>query len=758
MQKGYYISKYKRYAMSIMVTMLVGLIFKSGIVKGQTVTEDENPVVWEAEAQGESSAIDVMDLYNMDIPVMMSAAKDKQQETNNRILQETVSENCAQIANEPYISRYTENSVVEYSEVLNAVIKRMNEGSTLSNDEVLNMITEVRNAKKLLVIKPENRPVPQVKNGVASVTLHGEILTIKQYINGIAFNGETFWSNGKGKFGINGTNGLEYVHMNQSGYYTFYVNDSFEDEFYLVVYYDSVTDIIEYIDISELSYELKMAQKLYDATATDTSDLPAGVTYTDPASKNALRRAISKATSAVGEVCTQKDVNDALDELKHSEEVFKMSLKTVEYVNVVVSGSTVYVTPCKGCKVGRVRYNVDSYGNMVQAIWGNWESFVEHPYTQKLSNFVWTNVPDGAYTFLICTYDAAGKAIWQLKTFVVADSSANAGLTTEQKERKQIHAFVETQTMKVQNVLNETSIASQVDLGQLSVQDAIYNNLRNVLAVTKAMLRDTSTTAQMLMKQSLVLTSAFREFESNIRPKEQLSHDIDITFENGMITLRGKGLFRASYIRGKYDTQQEFRSANCIPCYFKDDMISIKPSANGVYTFGVIFSDGVFEIRQISVEVFTYKEENEKILLHYTGSQEVIGTRYAYNDGSGNASYFCYNGLQEKLPVLGNGNFVVKVKYSDGQEDTLNISVSDCKKPVILVNPDYMMVFDYGFDIQSVMYAKGHFTSWEDMHESVYNVFEMNTPVHTKAFEKGEYTLLFVDKDGKQYIEYVTLQ
>ena len=44
------------------------------------------------------------------------------------------------------------------------------------------------------------------------------------------------------------------------------------------------------------------------------------------------------------------------------------------------------------------------------------------------------------------------------------------------------------------------------------------------------------------------------------------------------------------------------------------------------------------------------------------------------------------------------------------------------------------------------------------MYQDVYNIDELNEPINTEEFEKGEYTFYFQDKDGKVYIEYVVIE
>ena len=667
------------------------------------------------------------------------------------VLQAAVNEARLALADTGYISRYTTESVQRYCEKIEIAQEMIDKKTAPSREAIVDMTVEVYDAKYLLIIKPEERPVPHIENGIAHVTLHGEELTIQDYTKGAAFNQKAILEyKEKNKMIQTKSTAQSAPSIKESGFYTFYVNDSYGDDFYLIVYYDSRLGVTSYFDLSELSYEIQKAQSLYDATPASKSGLGAGEAYTTQKAKDTLLEAINNVLSNISAIKSQEDIDRMLAELRESEAAFEARIQRVLWVTVSVEGSTVRVIPMENCRVTRVQFNVDADGNLKEGIWGKWESMREEPWDTKYSDFVWHNVADGVYTFVITQRDQNDNILWGLRTFTVSASSTKVAVT-ERYMREQIE--------KAEAIWNATPKATDAAEGEMCVPDAIHNHLKELIEETKELLNSSDKTFTTMVYKMFDLTAAERDFLASREEKKAISHNALISVQNGVILVEGKDLYACSCAKGEFNTEAEYKDAKVISCKLSGGAGTVQTSSNGTYTVCLVFKDAECEYKQIEVsDTLTATENEGNIMLTYQGNEDVIQTRYAYDDGSEKLSYRTYNGLKEELKALGNGMHIMKVKYADGEEDTLYINVASCTAPVVFVEDGQLTAYDYGYDIEVALYAKGHFASWEEMYQDVYNIDELNEPINTEEFEKGEYTFYFQDKDGKVYFEYVVIE
>ena len=235
-----------------------------------------------------------------------------------------------------------------------------------------------------------------------------------------------------------------------------------------------------------------------------------------------------------------------------------------------------------------------------------------------------------------------------------------------------------------------------------------------------------------------------------------------ININNGTITVSQSDLYTCHLAKGSYTNYYEFIESNYTMYWAlksKGTMRAIMPvNTNGFYTLRIRYNDDTVVYVQVEItDVLTVKEEEGIITLSYQGNSKIAATSYAYDDGSENLSYKTFSGFEEELPALGNGTHVIKVVYADGLEDTVRINVAGCNGPVIIQSEDKLIVYNYGLELQTAIMAKGHFSTWEDMYNCVYNVVDFNTEMDTSDFEDGEYTFYFEDKAGKSYWNYITI-
>ncbi len=702
--------------------------------------EDEYvKVVWYQEK-------DFLTSYDFAQPVTKNFTLYGREELDYTLLQIVVNQARTQLADMPYISRYTPQSVQRYNAVVDVAQEMLKRRSASSKQDLIQMIHSVRDAKKMLIIKPEERPVPVLKHGDVTVRLHNEQLNIHQYKKGVAFEKAGF----EGLYEEKDIQEVREIHLEKAGFYTIYVTDPFQDDYYLVVYYDKDLNDISFLDLSMLADEITKAQILCDTTPVGKEHLSAGAGYTDLSAKNNYQNAISKAEEQFTEIKTMQDAEELLKTLHKSESEFRESFCYVDWVTVDVNGSTVRVIPMETYSLSVVQYNIDAEGNITQGLWNNWSDFASKPYTQKNSDFVWNNVPDGIYTFIITMKDQAGGTVWGIKRFVVANNASKEDVMKD---------YMKMLIAQAKETLASVSKASEVTDGELCVPDGIYNYLKSGIEDAENLLVNPHRTYDWMMNDSFKLTAGRRDAELNKEAKVSVSHEIEINEDNGKITVSGSGLFKCSYTKGTFHTDETYIQAGYRSFSLLEGAGEFQVNSNGIYTIRCLYRDDVVVFKSVEVtDILKGAEVDGKIKLTYAGEQEIVSTKYAYDDGSENKKYRTYVGLKEELIELGNGTYDVIVKYANGEEDILQVQATACTEPVILQEGNTITVYDYGFTLKTAMYAKGHFEEWEEMFNHVFNVVEENTPVDTSAFNKGEYTFYFQDENGKEYWKYITIE
>lgn len=684
--------------------------------------------------------------YNFAEPVTKNLTLYGREELDYTPLQIAVNEARTILAKDTYISRYTTQSVQRYSTVVDVAQEMVRRKSASCKQALVNMVESVKAGRKLLIIKPEERPVPEIQNGIAVVKLHNEQLTIHQYLKGIAFGEEEF----KELYKDNGIQETKEIELDKSGFYTFFVTDPFEDDFYLIVYYDSESGSSSFFDLTLLAYEIQKAEILCDTTPVGKENLPARACYTNQEAKKAYQEVIVKAKENFAKIETLQDAETILSDLRKGESAFRDSFLYVDWVTVAVEGSTVRVIPMETYTVSVVQFNVDENGQIAEGLWNDWSGFTSKPYSQKTKDFVWNDVPDGVYTFIITLKDQAGGTVWGIKRFAVA-----VDLTREEV----MESYIRTQIADAKETLETAEKASEVADGELCVPDGIYNYLKNGIDQAQDLLNNPRRTYDWMMDASYKLTAGMRDFELNKEIKVTVSHEVEIKVDNGKITVSGADLFKCSYSKGDYNTDEEYINAGFQSITLLEGTGNFQVHSNGTYTVRCLFRDDYIRLEKIEVsDILKASEIDGKLVISYAGEQEVVSTKYAYDDGSNKLNYKTYAGLKEELTELGNGTYVIVLKYANGEEDTVRVEATACKEPVILQEGNTLTAYDYGFSFVTAMYAKGHFNEWEDMFSLVFNVVKPNTAMDTSSFEKGEYTFYFQDAEGNVYWKYITIE
>lgn len=670
-------------------------------------------------------------------------------ELDYSILQAEVDEANNVLEDTAYISRYTEKSVGWYQEVIQYGQEMIDNKSASSKEELISKVIEVRYARRLLIIKPEERPVPHIENGMAYITLHGEELLIQQCYKGIIFEQESYPMNDSIRLLKQPSSEMAKISVSDTGFYTFCVTDSYGDGFNLVVFCDNQSGNKESFDLSTLTYEIQQAQDLYDSTPVGKSGLGAGASYIDQTSKNNLKQAIEKAMNALETASSQQDADNSLAALRQAENAFNKKIQKVLWVTIDISGSTVRVLPLEGYQVTRVDYNVAPDGNLAEGIWGKWERMSEQPVAVKRSNFVFENVPDGVYTFVITQENDMGGILRGMRTFTVSRESTKEAVTVK---------YIHSQVKKAEEILGSASKQSEALDGELCVADAIYNKFKTEIDEMNSLLSSNDRTFTNMVYKMFDVSFAMNQFVVNRGMKKAVSHDVSITEEKGVISVAGEDLYGCSFAKGDYSLEQ-YADAKKGACKLTDGEGTMQALSNGIYTVCLTFKDDVTILKTIQVsDVLTASEQDGIITLSYTDAQDVVSTKYAFDDGSDTLNYRIQTGFVKELIALGNGTHRIIVTYADGEEDILNINVTGCDGPVIITESNQITVYDYGFDLEVSLYAKGQFSSWEEMYQCVCNVINVNAPTDTSQFEKGEYTFYFQDKDGTVYWKYVTIE
>ena len=533
--------------------------------------------------------------------------------------------------------------------------------------------------------------------------------------------------------------------MPQSDFYTFYVTDTFGDDFYLVAYYDKENGML---DLSQLAYELQQDQILCDVTPVGAQDLGTGASYTDQASKDKFQQMIDYVGSSFNDIKSKSDADSLLKMLRQAEAEFRNSIVVVDWVNVIINGSTVSVVPKVPYRIGYIEYNVDDEGKIAQGYYTNNNAFrLNNNVAMKTSDYVWENVPDGYYTFVISLRTPEGGYVWGMKRFCVSNNAYPDDIAAN---------YLRDKIEQAEEILAATPKGSDVELGETSVPDAIYNYLQSTIEEAKKLLESGSNSSK-LTDVAQKLSNAEVDFKDNIGPKTEPDYNVDIQVEGTKITVAGKDLYKCSFAKGDYDNDEDYLKAKFTSFYLANGTGSAKAGSDGTFTVRCLFKDNHISFEKVTIGNLVKGEEKDgKIVLTYQGTQNIVSTSYAFDDGSDELAFRIYNGFQKELMEIGKGTHVVKLKYGNGEESILRVEGTAVTEPFIWTENNELTVYGYGFNVKTVLYAKGHFEAWEDMHENVVNL-ELNKPTSIFNFEKGqEYTFYLQDNQGNVTWKYMT--
>lgn len=717
------------------------------VAYGETVSKPENVVNDGYVVENWYTDEALTKVYDFNSPVKTDIVLYAKWSLDYSKLQEAVDIAQELLTYTEYMARITDSSIGKYSAVVTAAQEMVQQKTATCKEAIDNMIIQLTNAKKMLIIKPEERPVPHIKDGSAYITLHEEQLIIHQYVKGIAFNAETFDALYETSE-IKGAPEALQTALSNRGFFTFFVNDSFGDAFYLIIYYTNIPDAPEGINVSNLAYEIRVAQTLCDSVPVGTAGLGVGASYTDQASKDTFQNAINSIIDGLETITSQEDVDNLITSLKASEEVFTAAIQQVEWARVEVDGSTVRVIPMEDCVISKVEYNVNEDGSLSQGIWNSWAGFRSIPYTKKYNNFVWENVADGVYTFIIYQKDPMGYTSSALRTFTVEVNTA--------KEDK-IKEYLAAQLEEAKEVLASLPSEADVDVGETCVSAVVYNRLVRTIRDTETLIASQQPSYEDLIDASIRLRTAVDSFNASVKIKDGDYKDAVIKITRGNIYVYRGNLYRLSIAKGSYGSWQEFKDSDYTELLATNGAVSTQVSADGWYTLRLQYKDDTSDYIQIQVtDLLEASEENGIITVAYHGTQDVISTDYAFDDGSGSLIYKTYNGFKQELPAFGNGRHSIKLVYADETEGTVTVDVTGCNAPVVIAEENSVTVHDYGFSLNTAVYAKGHFTDWDEMQSSIINL-NLNIPNDTTNLEKGEYTFYFIDADGRNYWQYAVL-
>ncbi len=675
--------------------------------------------------------------YNFEEPVMSNITLYPKTILNYEELKNAVDAANVAKKNSSYISRYTSDSVQKYTKAVQLGENMLTAKSAESKQELLNMIASVKNAKKMLIIKPEERPIPLGNDKDIYVDLHSSNLVIHKYVNGVGFNEERFNELYAKEDAVKGAPEENIIRLDKSDFYTFAVTDAFGDDFYLVAYYDSENGLL---DLSQLAYELQQDQVLCDTTPVNVQDLGTGVSYTDEASKKKFQQVIDYVASQFNSIKNKSDADSLLRQLRQAETEFRNSIVVVDWVNVIVKGSTVSVVPKVPYRIGYIEYIADENGNLVQGYYTNDNAFrLNNKVVMKTEDYVWTDVADGYYTFVISLRTPEGGYKWGMKRFCVSNNA----------EPDQIAAdYLQDKIKEAEELLASQKKASDVELGEICVPDAIYNYLESTIQEAKALIQKGGNAAR-LTEVAQKLSNSVLDFTKNIGPKEEPDYNVEINVEGTKISIKGKDLYKCSMAKGDYDCDEDYLNAKFTSFNLGNGAGSLVAGSDGVFTIRCLFKDNHISFEKVTIgNMLKAEEKDGKIVLSYQGTQNIISTAYAFDDGSDNLTFKKYNGFQKELMEIGKGTHVIKVTYGNGEDSVLRVDATAISEPFIRTENNELIVYGYGFDIKTVLYAKGHFTSWEEMHENVVNL-EVNKATSIMNFEKGqEYTFYLQDNEG----------
>lgn len=633
--------------------------------------------------------------------------------------------------------------------------------TSVIQQEAEHLTTVLEKSEDTAVLKANEFPDVCIQDGIARITYNGNVLPIHDYTMGNAWDAKSFAII---KFSQNTMVSVKAlaeepteVSLTESGVYTFYVTDTKSRDHYISKYYNADANILgEVIDFSDLNYEITLAQSLYEATPDSSIGLAMDASYSDAKAKECFLEAIKSAKFVAFNAEKQEDVTTALEVLKSAESTFRETIKTVSGNLVEVNGSSIIVKAHKGCTISRVRYNADENGKLVNGIWKSYAGAnYEGNRVAKFSDFTWNHVEDGIYTFEIRETDANGNPSTTFELAVVDTKETSVALAQD---------FLSRLIQMVSTYLDGVKPKSVAHVGDTYAPDPRYYRMFEVINESYRVAADGAASFSEVVEASYTLFDTMRSFTkfTYIMEEKDLIATADITEEQGTIHVAKKELRQIYYARGIYQTLDEIKNADGQICWPNDSVGSFKVDYNDYYTLFITYADNSTELRIVEVtdipSPFTITEENGLIHIENTG-YDVKQLGYCYGDSRDITSeqYTLFHEFRSDFELEANGLITFYLKDCNDEEYFETIQVQNHEKPWVVVKKDSITPYTYGFDITRSTIAKGHFTSWDAMNPA-FVLITPNQPIYTKHMQESEYTFYFVDTDGNEYFEYVTVE
>ena len=213
---------------------------------------------------------------------------------------------------------------------------------------------------------------------------------------------------------------------------------------------------------------------------------------------------------------------------------------------------------------------------------------------------------------------------------------------------------------------------------------------------------------------------------------------------------------------GKYDeiSQKDAEQISDTPLYSAFNCLY-----NGDYTICANMNDGTKEIRHIYIDANTepikLKADGSKIDIEVINNFKIDSLSYCYGQRLGDvyASFIPLDKDARDISALGNGWHTFRIlatKQLKSEVYYLAVNVTGCAKPQVLLFPEAIGVFSYGFDIKDISYLEGSFNSWSDFASQNGRIHVIpNSTLDVKNFKSSTYT--FGYEGPTNYLVTITL-
>ena len=243
----------------------------------------------------------------------------------------------------------------------------------------------------------------------------------------------------------------------------------------------------------------------------------------------------------------KKNIQDGNDELINAiEEKYKDS--TVTFGHVEVCGSNVTLKSKDGYTIVKAAVAVDKEGKLQASFCDNWNEFKTYQYKRKLSGFVWTDVPNGVYTFYIEEKDEEGKSVVTYEIVPIFKRS-----TKEEAAKESLKTF----TKYAENVLSSKMSEKEAEEGQECVYDNIYKKLEGSIVQAKNLVNETELVYEELIQCGLQLQDNIMKYNKYVftKPEDELYAKVCVSM---------KDKTKVAIVKGTYSKWSEFKDSGYV--------------------------------------------------------------------------------------------------------------------------------------------------------------------------------------------------